>query len=106
MFASAYVQNGAKVYIASRKEKQLKEVLPFPDNFRASLTRSSALKVSEALNKKGPGSCHYIVADVSVSILHELLSYLLFTHMLRSPKLEQMLSPKSSNAENQNSISS
>jgi NADP-dependent 3-hydroxy acid dehydrogenase YdfG len=26
MIASAYVQNGAKVYIASRKEKQLKEV--------------------------------------------------------------------------------
>ena len=26
MFASAYVQNGATVYIASRKEKQLKEV--------------------------------------------------------------------------------
>ena len=25
MFAAAYVQNGAKVYIASRKEKQLKE---------------------------------------------------------------------------------
>ncbi|KAI0083787.1 rhamnolipids biosynthesis 3-oxoacyl-reductase [Irpex rosettiformis] len=46
MFASAYVQNGAKVYIASRKEKQLKEV-------------------ADALDKKGPGSCHYIVADVS-----------------------------------------
>ncbi|KAL4251044.1 NAD(P)-binding domain superfamily protein [Abortiporus biennis] len=46
MIAAAYVQNGAKVYIASRKEKQLKEV-------------------SEALTKKGPGSCHYIVADVS-----------------------------------------
>ncbi|KAI0643807.1 NAD-P-binding protein [Trametes meyenii] len=46
MIASAYVQNGAKVYIASRKEKQLKEV-------------------SEALTKKGPGSCHYIVADIS-----------------------------------------
>ncbi|KAI8989184.1 NAD-P-binding protein [Trametes punicea] len=46
MIASAYVQNGAKVYIASRKEKQLKEM-------------------SEALTKKGPGSCHYIVADVS-----------------------------------------
>ena len=28
MIASAYVQNGAKVYIASRKEKQLKEVSP------------------------------------------------------------------------------
>ena len=26
MIASAYVQNGAKVYIASRKEQQLKEV--------------------------------------------------------------------------------
>ena len=26
MIAAAYVQNGAKVYIASRKEKQLKEV--------------------------------------------------------------------------------
>jgi short-subunit dehydrogenase involved in D-alanine esterification of teichoic acids len=26
MMASAYVQNGAKVYIASRKEEQLKEV--------------------------------------------------------------------------------
>ncbi|KAH8102156.1 rhamnolipids biosynthesis 3-oxoacyl-reductase [Cristinia sonorae] len=46
MIASAYVQNGAKVYIASRKEKQLKEV-------------------ADALNKLGPGSCHYVVADVS-----------------------------------------
>ncbi|KAI0372429.1 NAD-P-binding protein [Pilatotrama ljubarskyi] len=46
MIASAYVQNGAKVYIASRKEKQLQEM-------------------AEALTKKGPGSCHYIVADVS-----------------------------------------
>ncbi|KAJ3488130.1 hypothetical protein NLI96_g3065 [Meripilus lineatus] len=45
MIASAFVQNGAKVYIASRKEKQLKEV-------------------SEALNKQGPGSCHYIIADL------------------------------------------
>ncbi|KAI9056420.1 NAD-P-binding protein [Trametes sanguinea] len=46
MIASAYVQNGAKVYIASRKEKQLKEM-------------------AETLTKKGPGSCHYIVADIS-----------------------------------------
>ena len=28
MIAAAYVQNGAKGYIASRKEKQLKEVCP------------------------------------------------------------------------------
>lgn len=46
MFAAAYVQNGATVYIASRKEKQLREV-------------------SEALNKRGPGKCHYVVADLS-----------------------------------------
>ncbi|PVG02194.1 putative NADPH-dependent beta-ketoacyl reductase [Serendipita vermifera] len=46
MIAAALVQNGAKVYIASRKEKQLKEV-------------------SEALTKQGPGKCFYIVADIS-----------------------------------------
>ena len=28
MIAAAYVQNGAKVYIAARKEKQLKNVRP------------------------------------------------------------------------------
>jgi len=46
MMAAALVQNGAKVYIASRKEAQLKQV-------------------SDALNKKGPGSCEYVVADLS-----------------------------------------
>jgi len=46
MIATAYVQNGAKVYIASRKEKQLKEV-------------------SERLNQIAPGSCEYVVADLS-----------------------------------------
>ncbi|KAG9075621.1 hypothetical protein FRC06_009981, partial [Ceratobasidium sp. 370] len=45
MIAGALVQNGAKVYIASRKEKQLKEA-------------------QEALNKQGPGRCEYIVADL------------------------------------------
>jgi len=45
MIATAYVQNGAKVYIASRKEKQLKEV-------------------SDRLNKIRPGSCEYVVADL------------------------------------------
>ncbi|KZV86871.1 rhamnolipids biosynthesis 3-oxoacyl-reductase [Exidia glandulosa HHB12029] len=45
MIAATLVQNGAKVYIASRKEKQLKGV-------------------ADALNKAGPGSCHYIVADL------------------------------------------
>jgi len=46
MIASAFVQNGAKVYIAARKEKQLQEVC-------------------HALNAKGPGSCHYFVADLT-----------------------------------------
>jgi len=46
MIATAYVQNGAKVYIASRKEKQLKEV-------------------SERLNQIRAGSCEYFVADLS-----------------------------------------
>ncbi|CAE6395523.1 unnamed protein product [Rhizoctonia solani] len=45
MIASALVQNGAKVYIASRKEKQLQEA-------------------QKALNEKGPGRCEYIVADL------------------------------------------
>ncbi|KAK7682669.1 hypothetical protein QCA50_014052 [Cerrena zonata] len=46
MIASAFVQNGATVYIASRKEKPLKEFC-------------------EALNRRGPGSCSYVVADIS-----------------------------------------
>ncbi|KLO19614.1 NAD(P)-binding protein [Schizopora paradoxa] len=45
MIASALVANGAKVYIAARKEAQLKEA-------------------ADELNAEGPGSCHYIVADL------------------------------------------
>ncbi|KAF9239151.1 hypothetical protein BU15DRAFT_47080, partial [Melanogaster broomeanus] len=44
--ASALVQNGVKVYIAARKEAQLKEVFG-------------------ELNAQGPGTAHYIVADLS-----------------------------------------
>jgi len=46
MIATALVQNGAKVYIASRKESQLKEV-------------------SEALQRIRSGSCQYVVTDLS-----------------------------------------
>ncbi|ORY75037.1 hypothetical protein BCR35DRAFT_293104 [Leucosporidium creatinivorum] len=47
MMATALVQNGAKkVYIASRKEKQLKEV-------------------ADRLTAAGPGSCEYIIADIA-----------------------------------------
>lgn len=45
MFASALCQNGAHVFIASRKAAQLKEV-------------------SDRLTKEGPGKCEYIVADI------------------------------------------
>jgi NAD(P)-dependent dehydrogenase (short-subunit alcohol dehydrogenase family) len=45
MCASALVQNGCKVYIASRKESQLKEV-------------------ADELNKINPGHCIYIVANL------------------------------------------
>ena len=45
MAAQGFVQNGAKVYIASRKESELK-------------------KASDRLNQLGPGKCEYIVADL------------------------------------------
>ena len=43
--ATAFVQNGAKVFIASRKEGQLKTM-------------------AEKLTAAGPGSCEYIVGDI------------------------------------------
>ncbi|KAK5124680.1 hypothetical protein LTR85_001393 [Meristemomyces frigidus] len=45
MAAQAFVQNGGKVIIASRKESELQ-------------------KTSGRLNKLGPGSCDYVVADL------------------------------------------
>jgi NAD(P)-dependent dehydrogenase (short-subunit alcohol dehydrogenase family) len=46
MAAQAFVQNGARVIIASRKESELK-------------------KTSERLNEVGPGRCEYVVADLA-----------------------------------------
>ena len=45
MAAQAFVQNGAKVIIASRKESELK-------------------KTADRLNKLGPGKCDWVVADL------------------------------------------
>lgn len=45
MAAQAFVQNGAHVFIASRKESELKGT-------------------TDRLNKLGPGKCEYIIADV------------------------------------------
>jgi hypothetical protein len=45
MAAQAFVQNGSRVFIASRKEKELKAT-------------------SDRLNALGPGKCEYIIADL------------------------------------------
>jgi NADP-dependent 3-hydroxy acid dehydrogenase YdfG len=45
MAAQGFVQNGARVFIASRKESELKST-------------------SSRLNSLGPGKCEYIVADL------------------------------------------
>jgi len=45
MAASGLIQGGARVFIASRKESELK-------------------KTADRLNKLGPGKCSYIVADL------------------------------------------
>ncbi|CAO2651669.1 Nn.00g042390.m01.CDS01 [Neocucurbitaria sp. VM-36] len=45
MAAQAFIQNGAHVFIASRKEKELKST-------------------TDRLNKLGPGKCEYIIADL------------------------------------------
>ena len=45
MAAQAFIQNGAKVIIASRKESELQ-------------------KTAARLNKLGPGTCDYVVADL------------------------------------------
>jgi short-subunit dehydrogenase len=45
MAAQAFVQNGAKVIIASRKQAELE-------------------KTASRLSKLGPGSCDYVVADL------------------------------------------
>lgn len=45
MAAQGFIQNGAKVFIASRKESELK-------------------KTCSRLNSIGPGKCEYIVADL------------------------------------------
>ncbi|EXJ87443.1 hypothetical protein A1O3_04403 [Capronia epimyces CBS 606.96] len=45
MAAQGFIQNGARVFIASRKESQLK-------------------KTADRLNALGPGKCEYIVADL------------------------------------------
>jgi NADP-dependent 3-hydroxy acid dehydrogenase YdfG len=45
MAAQSFIQNGARVIIASRKESELK-------------------KATDRLNSLGPGKCEYIVADL------------------------------------------
>jgi NADP-dependent 3-hydroxy acid dehydrogenase YdfG len=53
MAAQAFVQNGAKVFIASRKESELKAT-------------------TDRLNKLGPGTCDYVIADCTYRFFSEL----------------------------------
>lgn len=58
VMATALVQNGARVIIASRKEKTLKEV-------------ADQLNSASKSAGGGGGSCEYIVADLgSLSLIH------------------------------------
>lgn len=65
MIASALVANGARVYIAARKEGQLKAVSRFYV-LGTSSYMSGILKATDELNAAGPGECHYVVADLTV----------------------------------------
>ena len=65
MIASGLVANGAKVYIAARKEEQLRTVGKVGTLERQLLT-IYACKAAEELNRSGPGGCEIIPADLSV----------------------------------------
>lgn len=78
MIASGLISNGAKVYIAARKERQLKEVRSWSIYIATTLTSAChATQATDELNKVGPGSCHYIVADLSVCLAIFCLVYML-----------------------------
>lgn len=64
MIAAGLVANGAKVYIAARKEGQLKAVC-FIVRREVKCLRD-LVQAADELNAAGPGKCLYIVADLSV----------------------------------------
>jgi len=68
MIASGFAQNGAKVYIAARKEAQLKEVgfHSFFPLYSSYIEMVHFEKAADELNRMRPGSVHYIVANVGV----------------------------------------
>lgn len=64
MAAQAFVQNGARVIIASRKESELKQVRRVTPFIVSWANISLQWQCTDRLNKLGPGKCEYIVADL------------------------------------------
>lgn len=65
MIAAGFAQNGAKVYIAARKEAQLKEVCPLTVFFQTS-AQWWRVQATDEINKTASGKVHYITANVGV----------------------------------------
>ena len=64
MAAQAFVQNGAKVIIASRKESELKKVSRHVVSRSLFPSSNHRAQTAERINKLGPGKCEYVVADL------------------------------------------
>lgn len=64
--AAALVQNGAKVYIAARKEAVLKAVSHTGSIPKLPGQLNRWIQTAEELNAKGPGSVHYFTANLNV----------------------------------------
>lgn len=99
MIASGLVSNGAKVYIAARKERQLKEVKSWSIYVATILTKTrSATQATDELNKAGPGSCHYIVADLSVCLAISAWSICWLVEIIRTKQAVTLSSLNSRSA--------
>lgn len=65
MIAAGFAQNGAKVYIAARKEGQLKEV-SLLDSKQEAVLMFHGQQALDDLNKSAIQKVQYIVANVGV----------------------------------------
>lgn len=64
MIATGFAQNGAQVYIASRKEKQLQEVCAF--RILQMTGAHNTVQAVADIKKVAAGKVEYIVANVAV----------------------------------------
>jgi NADP-dependent 3-hydroxy acid dehydrogenase YdfG len=67
MIAAGFAHNGAKVYIAARKESQLKEVYIQSSYCHTPLDfMAPGMKAANEINETASGKVHYIVANIGV----------------------------------------